>query len=321
MASTAISSMVIRLITTEHMAAEMPSLSQLIASGAVTVDPNTPAKAGGNYLEIPEFMEYTTADVVIPDDDTDGTRNALATAKDVGVVCRRENGIGVKDSAEIASGEDINAEALAQAPGYWAKRMNIALYNVLKGCFASALSGSNHVYDAAAPFTRTAIPEVMRAGAVGDQWDKYSIWVMRGVQFAQAFADGIVNYVNAGAFGERLLTTGQIPTIAGKQVVVDDNIVETDGSTYLLQPNALYLGFQSPFRVETQRDASIGGGIWEHWFRAHFIPHCRRTAYQTGAGTNPTNTVLATGSSWSLTGTAAATDPKLVKVFKVKFAN
>ena len=46
MASTTIAAAVVRTITTDYLAAEMPSAAKLIASGAVTVDPTPPFFSG-----------------------------------------------------------------------------------------------------------------------------------------------------------------------------------------------------------------------------------------------------------------------------------
>jgi hypothetical protein len=333
MASTNIAAAVIRTITTDYLTAEVPSASKLLASGAVTVDSNPPffsanvpgsglpsanGSGGGATVVIPENLEFTTADAAIADDDNDEALNSLATSSDTGVVVRRTGNMAVKDSAVVASAEDFNAEALGQAPGYWAKRIDITLYNVLSGAFATALNSASHRLDPGTPFQRSAIPNIMKAAAVRDQWPLYSIWLMNGIQFADAFNDGIVQYVNAGQFGERLLMTGDVPTIAGKQVIVDDNIPETDGTTYLLKPGSLYLGFQSNLTVETARFAAKGGGLWAHFIRQHYVPHLRRVVYAGAA--NPTNSTLATGASWTASNALTA-NAKLMGAFKIRFEN
>ena len=337
MASTTIAAAVVRTITTDYLAAEMPSAAKLIASGAVTVDPTPPffsgnvpggvnvagtpsanGSGGGATVVIPEHLEFTTADTQIPDDDTEETLNAMTTASDTGVVVRRSANMAVKDSAVVASAEDFNAEAIRQAPGYWAKRIETAIYNSLTGCFATALNSASYVLSPGTPFQRNAIPAIMKAASIKDQWPLYSIWLMNGVQFADAFNDGLVTYVEAGQFGERLLMTGEIATIAGKQVVVDDNIPETDGTTYLLKPNSLYLGFQTNLTVETARYARLGGGLWAHFIRQHYVPHVRRMIY--GGAANPTNATLALGASWTVSGALTA-NSKLTGVFKIRFEN
>lgn len=341
MASTNIAAAVVRTITTQYLAAEMPSANQLIASGAVDVDANPPffsatlpqagagalpgmlsanGSGGGATVVIPEHLEITGADGAIPDDDTELTLVTMATSSDTGVVVRREKNISVKDSAVVASAENFNAEFARQVPQYWANRIGAALYSCLTGAFTTSgvLNTDAWRLDVGGPFSRSSIPDVMKATSMRDQWPLFRVWIMSGVQFAQAFADGIVQYVEAGAFGERLLTSGEIPTIAGKQVVVDDTIPDADGTTYLCKPGALYVGFQTNLVLETARDAGKGGGMWKHYIRQHYVPHVRRLVYAGAA--NPANTVLDDAASWTLS-TAASTDPKLVKVFKVKFTN
>jgi hypothetical protein len=318
MASTLYTSLQYRTVSAEHAAAEFTSLSPLIASGAVTVDPNPPFKGGGGITyNVPSFLEITGADVV-PTAASDGTRNAIATFKDVGVVTEREYGLGVEESAKLAiGGEGVGSEITRQVANYWQKRLAIALYSVAKGGFATAMSSSTIF--ALAPGTKfdpLAMESIVGLTAVGDEWANYRIWLMRSTQFAQLVAGGFVTYMQAGAFGERLLMSGDIPTILGKQIVVDDNIQETDGTTYLCKPGAFYLGFQKDFGVEMQRDASLGGGTDEYWLRAAFMPHMTGLTY--GGVAKPTNATLATGASWSLSQT---TEYKLNKVVKIKFEN
>ena len=320
MASTTYTGVQYRTITAAHMAAEFPSVSGLIASGAVRVDPNPPFKGGGGIsYNVPHFLEITGADVVATAA-TDGTRNAISTYKDVGPIVHREYGVGVEDIAQYVIGSDSNigGEIERQAPQYWAKRLAVALYSVAKGGFTTdgVFAISQLMVDSGSTFNRAAVENIIKMDGVGDQWPDYRIWIMHSKQFAQALTDGIVNYMEAGAFAERLLNTGNVPTIFGKQVVVDDNIVETDGTTYLCKANAFYLGFQADVRVEYQRDSSLGGGTDEYWLRTGFMPHVFGLTYAGSA--LPTNTTLATAASWTL---SQSTDYKLHRIIKVKFVN
>ena len=319
MAATTISNMIVPVIQADYMAAVFPSLSPLLGSGVVEIDPNPRFRdQGGNLFDVPQYLEFSTASVAQPTGDSEGTKNPLATSKDTGVICRRETGLASLDQSSLASGSNISAEIQRQAPIYWAKDTAKTLYNALSGLFATALAGANFTLAVPDTFKPSAVKDIGAMGAVGDTWPTFTIWLMRSTQFFQAINEGLVNYVNAGAFGERLLQTGQVPTILGKQVIVDDNIADVDGSTYLCKPGALYLAFQQNFAVEYQRDASIGGGTDEYWLRAHYMPHPRGGVY--GGAASPTNTTLATGASWSA-ASALSTDPKLARVVKVKFNN
>lgn len=322
MASTLYTSLNYRTVQADIAAAEFPNLSKLMASGAVQIDPNPPFKGqGGVAFNVPYFMEVVGADVV-PTAATDGTRQAITSNQDVGTITEREYILGVEESAKLAvgTGQDIGSEIERQVPNYWVKRLDIALYNVLSGAFAAASgcmnSATYFVVDTGSSFAYNVVKDIMNLGAVGSNWADFKIWVMHSKQFAQALDNGLVNYVEAGAFGERLLYTGTIPTILGKQVVVDDNIVDTSGETYLLKPGALYLGFQKDFGVEFQRDASLAGGTDEYCLRAAFMPHLFGLTY--GGSAKPTNATLATAGSWTL---SQSTDYKLFKAIKVKFAN
>lgn len=318
MAGTLYSSLQYRTVSAEHVAAEFTGLSPLIGSGAVQVDPNPPFKGqGGITFNVPYFLEITGADVV-PAAATDGSQNAIATFKDVGVITERQYGLGVEESAKLAIGgnESVGSEIERQVANYWQKRLAVALYSVAKGAFASAMNGTQFVVSPGTKFDPACVESVVSLSAVGDEWPMYSIWLMRSAQFAQALNAGIVTYMSAGAFGERLLVSGNIPTILGKQVVVDDNIQETDGTTYLCKPGAFYLGFQKDFGVEMQRDASFAGGTDEYWLRAAFMPHMFGLNYAGAA--KPTNSTLATAGSWTLSQT---TEYKLHKIVKIKFEN
>lgn len=321
MAATTFSGVQYRTVTAAHAAAEFPSASALIASGAVTVDPNPPFRTGGGVVfNVPYFLELSTA-AGPSTAATDATLGAISTFKDIGLVCERELPVGVEDVAERAIGVDsgIGSEIIRQVPQYWAKQAALDLYNVAKGAFASAMSSTSYfVYEVAQPFNRSAVLDVIKYSSVGDQWPAYRVWVMHSTQFAQALAEGIVTYVNAGAFGERLLTTGDVPTIFGKQVVVDDNIAETDGTTYLLKPGAFYLGVRKDFGVESERKVTLAGGTWAHMLRAEYMPHLYGLSWNTTVTPRTARATLATGGSWTLSQT---TDYKLARAIKIKFAN
>lgn len=317
MASTTNSSMQTRTVTADYVAAEFPNVSKLVASGAVQVDPNPPFKGigGGGYVfNVPHYYEFTTADVVPDVDDTAGTRNALSTYQDIGIVSYRISSMSVKDTAITFAGADIEGEIVRQIPNYWAKRTDIAIYNVMKGGFASAMSGTQFVKDLGTAFNRRSVVDTIKLTAVGSAWDQFRIYLMRSTQFAQAIDDGIVNYVNAGSFGERLLNSGDVPTIFGRQVVVDDNIVETDGSLYLVKPQGLYLGFQKDFGVERERRPDLGGGLTTYWMTACFMPFMHGLTFAGTSTAYPTNTTLATGASWTLTQTTDYQYNKAVKL-------
>jgi hypothetical protein len=320
MASTTNSSVQTRTVTADYVAAEFPQQSKLVGSGAVRVDPNPPFKGigGGGYVfNIPHYYEFTTADVVPDIDDTAGTRNAVTTYQDVGIVTYRISSMSVKDTAITFAGADIEGEIVRQIPNYWAKRTDIALYNVVKGAFASAMSGAQFVGQLNQPFTRRSVVDTIGLSCVGSNWEKFRIYLMRSKQFGQAIDDGIVNYVNAGNFGERLLNTGDVPTIFGRQVVVDDNIVETDGSLYLVQPQALYLAFQKDFGIERERRPDLGGGLTTYWMTACYLPFLHGLTFAGTSTAYPTNTTLATGASWTLTQTTDYMYNKAVKLVAV----
>jgi hypothetical protein len=319
MAGTLYTSLQYRLVTADHLAAEIPSVAKLIASGAVRVDANPPFRnQGGIYFEVPQFLEITGADVV-PTADTDGTKQAVATFKDKGVITAREYLIAVENSAKLAAGGDvIGPEIMAQVAPYWAKRTQIALYNVLSGAFASsgAMDSAYFVHTPGTTMTTVSVAQITALSSVGDNWDQYRIWIVNAKQYGQLVDAGQVQFLQAGAFGERTLLTGAVPTFLGKQIVVDDNLVDTDGTTYLLKPNAMYLGFQSDASVEYQRLGTFAGGTDAYAFRAAFMPHLTGLTY--GGAAKPTNGTLATAGSWSLSQT---TDYKLFKSIKIKFVN
>src|SRR5512138_193030 len=116
MASTLYTGIQYRTVSADHAAAEFPNASALIASGAVQIDPNPAFKGGGGVsYNVPYFLEISGADVV-PTAASDGTRNAIATFKDVGPITAREYGLGIEASAQLAIGanESINAEVERQ---------------------------------------------------------------------------------------------------------------------------------------------------------------------------------------------------------------
>ena len=314
------SSVQYRAVFAQHAMAFFPGASKLIASGAVVIDPNPPFRGqGGLTYSVPAFhsIASTTAKSVVPTAATDGTRNALATWKDVGTITEREYGVANEQSLLLALGsdQDPNGEIERQTGEFWGQECSLSLISVLKGAFADAMSGAQFVAGPAVPMGNVTPSDLIGLACVGDQWSTFTIWIVPSKQYGQLLDAGLIKTFEAPMFSERLVQNGVIETFLGKQIVVDDNIA-TDGSTYLLKPGAMYLGYQSDPRVEYQYDASLGGGTHEFWFRSAYMPHLYGLNY--AGAVKPTNTTLETGASWTL---SQSTTYKLHKAVKILFAN
>ncbi len=118
--------------------------------------------------------------------------------------------------------------------------------------------------------------------------------------YADAVNLGMVTYINAGTFGEKVLVSGDIPIIAGKRVVIDDTlcaIETTKYPSYIIAGQPWYLGFQRNVRIDTDKDILTAGGKNIIAWYVDFAPHIKGVGY--AGAVNPTTATLETGASWT----------------------
>lgn len=281
----------------------------------------------GDYVSIPKW------DVISGNADkiTDGlstTINAMTQIKDRAVWVEREKAWGADQIImTIAGMEHDSTRALAaMLAEYWAGEIHKSGINVLTGVFGDALL-STHVYDDTGSVIN-ATNLVKAKQKLGDNATKLSSIVFNSKVEADALTAKILTYDKAQVDS---LKTGQVGSILGMNPYVTDLLVSTGDvyPTYLGRPgsmiyqtrrrpqasktnaNVQYIG---NLEVELYRNSTSNGGIDALITRLSYLVHVPGVQYDATGGINPTDTVLATSTSW----TKVQSDNKLIPLVLYK---
>lgn len=266
----------------------------------------------GEFVNIPSFKELAgTVDII--GDGYNPTVGAIGCIKDIGVIRHTGRAFGAEDLAAIVTGSDPVGEISNQIANYFARYgVQASFLSVLKGLFAS--TGplySTNLYSVYADVASTAAtyaimtPEIAALGMakLGDEMEKIGMWIMHSKVVADLTAAGFVaTTTNAVPYG--FSGNGIVNTFLGKPIMVSDTVTKTAGTsstsyrTFGVAPGALLLGVQKDLNPETERNALKKLSYIATDY--HFCAHVRGCAYVTTAGANPTDTVLETGTSWTL---------------------
>lgn len=308
MAATAITNIVVPTIFSPYVVEKSATLSNILASGIAQRTPTFDelASSKGKNFELPYFNDLTGDDEVLGE----GSGNKLTVGnitaeQETAVKLMRGRAFGATDLAKAVTGEDIMAGIGDMVAGYWARKTQSALVNILKGLFddnAGTNDGvlfTNHTNDqGSTDITSNFVIDTMQK--LGDNAEKLTGMIMHSAVYAKLQKDQLISYVRD------VDANIMFSTYLGKRVIVDDS-VETSGSgstieyrTYLFSSGAFAYGVGSiDNATEVDRDTLAGEDILIN--RQHIILHprgCRWTGSPSGA--SPTNTELATSTNWSL---------------------
>jgi len=137
-------------------------------------------------------------------------------------------------------------------------------------------------------------------------------------------AIGLVEYVNAGTFGENILYNGRIPTYNGRPLLVNNTLCAVDTTTtpdqyaiYAVGGKPFWISRQLGLNIKEDNNILIGGGkdyfAWYQFFGAGV----KGVSY-TGTA-QPSAATLATVGNWSKKW--ATKDIKIVKIITNKLAS
>lgn len=301
MAATTIANLVTPAVYSAYMEAKLPETVKVVASGLAEIDPNPAISTqGGTTFNIPFYNDFSgSADEVVAQG-TPNTVTAIAASNDIGVVLYRSKTFGYSDASEVFSGDDPGAEISRQMMNYWARRMDVTFNKVMEGTMTT-LAATHQLDVTGASDTAPSANNILAAcQKLGDNQDQLSIIYTHSKVFNYWLTNGFITYVSGTAFSERVVQSGQIPTVFGKQVVVSDGVYNsgTTYATYIGAPKQLYLGYQRNLKIEEYRDpkaqqTEITGSIF-------YVAHNRFVKWTgTAAGLTPTNTELGTSTNWA----------------------
>jgi len=288
----------------------MKPLNLLQNQGLVTEETQPLLARGGEYVELRHIRNigYSSA-MQYNDGATDIVPAAIGDFIQRGVVVRGMGGLKDIDVDRVSTGADALPIVVPQVAEAVSRLTQDSLIASLKGAFESALSA--HVVDkSAVGDTLISYENVIDAtqSILGEAQNLTKIMVIHSKIQNDLLRSHSISYVNAGSLGERAITDGVVPTFAGKRVIINDTLcAPTDGvyPTYILPAEPLYLWWQRRVMLENDNDLLKNGGEYYLIYRWDYVPHLKGMSYATSAGTKPTNTILATGSSWTKANTTA----------------
>lgn len=258
------------------------------------------------------------------------TINNLATWKDIGAWVEREKAWGADQMVKVVSGYDIT-EGVAKFLGeYWAGEIHKSAISLLTGIFGSALA-STHVYsgDAGVTINATGLQSAKQS-VLGDNSDLLDVIVMNSKVYSDAVKAGLVTTTN---MQDEVYRTGVINSILGLVPYITDKLTVSAGiyPTYIGQRGALIYKFRNRpqnaynnsnvfnlgmIEVELYRNSTTAGGQDSLITRSSYMVHCPGVQFDGTVTSNPTNTELATSTTW----TKVATDDKYIKLIKYESA-
>lgn len=311
MASTALGDVYKPQAVSAYMAAALPTVLPLVASGAAIVDPTGLAEEGGDTVQIRKFVEDTTAAVL--DDGTAATIYNVTSYRQIGAVSRRRRYRGVDIGLKAALGrgdeEAVNMEIARQAVYYWPKTIETSAINVMKGLFddtSGCLKTTHRNKVGAATGTKvyaTFNAVVDTAVKGGDNYTDIALMIVHSKVWGDLEKENgskaCYQYITDGSGGQ-----SRVPFYGRMRVIVSDLWAPTSDtnplySTLLVKPGAITLMFQQALKVGMQFNASTNRDELVESYA--YIPHVNGTTWggTAASAAGPTDAEWATAGNWS----------------------
>lgn len=329
MPGTRISDVIVPEQLSEMVQAQVVPYMDFVALGIAARDyNNVDIRDGGNFAEIPFYVDFDDDDQVL-EDDTSLVPSKITTGKDIGVVCHRGGAWANRDLATILSGDDPMKEIARLVSKWWGKKCNIHMISVLRGVFdasAGVLKDTHRTQVGVTSSTKVTIANsnVIEAaiGALGDAVGDLACIVVHSKVWGDMLKEKLV------VFPERhdTDTVSMVPSslqvgkengrtggkYMGLDVVVSDRVYVNTGtpsyplySCYIMKKGSMYYGMQRDIMTERDRDILAQKDVLSTTM--HFVPHLKLVKW--GVTTlNPGNTDLQTATNW----TVVAADNKFI---------
>lgn len=286
-----------------------PVKTSLIEAGVFYEDEEIamkfPAQVGGNYAVRP-ITGLLNGDAIDLDGATNIDDGTLPTYSQGIVALEMGKSFTEKDFTFSRTGKDFMIEVAEQLARYWQKQDQKKMLSILKGIFASALSGSVISKTAVAS---TDIIDAVR-GIGGDNADLFKVVFMHSVvakelEKTEKLTYALYNDANG------MQRQSNIAYWNGRLVIVNDQCPVADAEdskhtyrTYILGERAFARG-ELPVLVpvELERSAKTNGGQTSLVSRHKMYLAPEGVSFKASAIENTnkvSNALLETGSSWEL---------------------
>ena len=321
---TRISDVVVPEIFSPYVQQLTQEKSRLIRSGAIVMNEamNAHLAGGGLTFNEPSFKDLDNdAENTSSDDPTvNSTPNKIGTATEIQVRLSRNNSWSSMDLTAAMAGADPMQAIANRVSDYWTRRHQRAFVATLQGVFAdnaASPSGSDtHVQNdmthdiKGASFVEgvtnfSAEAFIDTTVTMGDSMEDLTMVMMHSVVYARALKNNLIDFVSDSVNGQAV----SIPTFLGREVIVDDGVVQAGGvfETWLFGAGAVQAGVAAPAvptEVDRKPSAGNGGGQDVLHNRVEWIIHPAGHAYiGTAPKGGPDNTsstnMLAAAASWS----------------------
>jgi len=318
MAATKVTDIVVPEVFNPYMIERTAVLSALVQAGLISQDDalNVLAQKGGRLIDMPFWSDLTGDDEALQDSGS-LTPGSIGTGQDQAVLIMRGRAFGANDLASALAGDDPLAAIADLLAGYWARREQTALINILAGVFADNADNDagDMIHDVAIDDGLNATNDNLVTGetvidacqTMGDAKDKLTAMFVHSVVEAGMAKRDLIEYEKD--------SVGQIikRSFMGLTVIVDDTCPRTaqagaglsgyEYTNYIFGLGAIARGEGSPKApIETDRDTLAG----EDYIitRRHMILHPRGIAWTdtTNSNTspkNPSNANLALAVNWN----------------------
>lgn len=348
--ATSIADIVVPELFTPYAQQLTVSKSSLIRSGALTRDKTLDALLAGGGLVFTEPTSDTAYDKYpgenVSSDDNDPysvpdpyqSHPEKATADPVELIkvrLSRNNSWGFMDLASDLSGANPMQAVGERVSDYWSRRLQDAVVATVKGVFAQNakapatpsvgyfqddlthdVSGVSYA-DGVTNFGSGAFVDAL--STIGDQMESLKAVMVHSTVYARMLKKNVVTFVRVGT-GNRKVT---IPTILGREVIVDDSVPVTGGvfECWLFGAGGVSLGVGAPkLPTEINRKPATGNGAGQDVLhnRVEWIIHPEGHAYvgsapKGGPSNDATANNLAHADSWK----RAITDRKRIKLARL----
>lgn len=286
------------------------------------------APVEGDYASVPQWNALSgDADVI-----TNGlttTINAPSQFKHRAVWVEREKAWGADEIIMTIAGSQHDATtAIANMIGeYWANQLHNTGISVITGSFASALAATHVSDDTGSTITKEKL--ALAKLKLGDNAEKLKSLVVN----SKVYTDALVGNMIATNLGDALTQQGALEKLLGMNVYQSDKLTATAGvyPSILGMPGAMLYKTRSRknaalsnankfnvgnLEVELYRNSITNGGYDALITRLSYCVVIPGVQYDDTGGVNPTETVLATSTSW----TKVQTDDKLIPLVMYKSA-
>jgi hypothetical protein len=320
------SNVVIPEIFTPYIEEQVTLRSDFLQAGVVKQMAELNVTEGGDYVNVPSFDADLSGDAEVLTDNSSLVAAGIAADRQRGVVLHRGKLWTSRDLAKLAAGADPMSAIGNKAASWIANQQQKDLLASLAGCFGPLTSNSTGALRTLTVDSVSGTPaplgprQCARARAVlGDQGEKLTVVAMHSACYYDLMERKAIDYVTAtesrvtastiAASGITALNSFagsiapafgdvRVPYFMDYRVIVSDDLVPVSNNypVYFFAPGSVGTGTQRGLMSETDRDiAAKEDAMSVDW---HNVFHPIGMTYQTAAGVNPTQAVLATAGSW-----------------------